>query len=113
MALDQVRGDFVEAPTRAAVALRVTIMIGQTGRYFEMRRADWPLFRRQSSPTRTVSRIDKIAHLVVRTRIAPALSSKLALTADWAVDSTRLTGRLTVSRNSLNRLTYGMATSAS
>ena len=35
--------------TRDAVALRVTIMIGQTGRYFEMRRADLPLRRSWSA----------------------------------------------------------------
>lgn len=29
--------------TRAAVGLRVTMIIGQIGRYLETRRADWPL----------------------------------------------------------------------
>ena len=29
--------------TRAAVSLRVTMMMGQTGRYLESRRAVWPL----------------------------------------------------------------------
>lgn len=32
-----------EALTREATALRVTIMIGHTGRYFEIKRADEPL----------------------------------------------------------------------
>lgn len=30
--------------TREAVALRVTIMMGQTGRYLEIKRADSPLW---------------------------------------------------------------------
>ena len=89
--------------TRAAVALRVTMIIGQIGRYLEIKRAEWPLFKVLISGL-NIS-LKRITHLVVRTRIAPALSSRLALTAEVAVDSRRLTGRLTVARSSLNRLT--------
>lgn len=93
--------------TRAAVGLRVTMIIGQIGRYLETRRADWPLHivSVKRIPKGAVSQQEGPTHLVVRTRIAPALSSRLALTADCAVDSTRLTGRLAVSRSSLKRLT--------
>lgn len=38
-----------EALTREATALRVTIMIGHTGRYFEIKRADDPLRMCQSN----------------------------------------------------------------
>jgi hypothetical protein len=50
--------------TLQAVALRETMMMGQTGRYLETRRAVVPL--------------------VVRTRIAPAFCSRDALTAAMA-----------------------------
>ena len=38
-----------EELTRDAVALRVTMMMGQTGRYLEIRRADLPLGRKSVS----------------------------------------------------------------
>lgn len=61
------------------------MMIGQSGRYLEIRRADEPL--RQVS-IRSILILDgcfgscQRTYVVVRTRIAPALSSWLALTAD-------------------------------
>ena len=61
------------ALTREAVALRVTMMMGQTGRYLDRRRAVLPL--------------------VVRTTMAPAFSSRLALTAAMAMDSEVSVGR--------------------
>lgn len=69
--------------TLDAVALRVTMMIGQTGRYLETSRAVVPL--RHVSITSREHRTDKRkTHLVVRTKIAPAFCSKLALTAAMA-----------------------------
>lgn len=72
--------------TREAVALRVTMMIGQMGRYFESMRAEDPLSL-LASPSGHHNGM-KSSYLVVRTRIAPALSSMLELTADVAVAST-------------------------
>ena len=41
--------------TRDAVALRVTIMMGQTGRYLETNRADSPLYQSQHLLDHTIS----------------------------------------------------------
>ena len=88
--------------TRAAVAFRVTMMIGQIGRYFEIRRADWPLKLISEEQHQAIV---GTANLVVRTRIAPALISMLLLTADMATDSNMLIGLPVAARMSLNKLT--------
>lgn len=72
--------------TRDAVALRVTMMIGQIGRYLERSRAEEPLLQSVFKKDHKSNRMD--CHLVVSTRMAPALSSILELTADVAVAST-------------------------
>lgn len=77
---------FIIVLTRDAAALRVTMMIGQIGRYLDSRRAEEPLFQLVSNTACISNRVD--CHLVVRTRMAPALSSILELTADVAVAST-------------------------
>ena len=57
-----------------------------------------PIFRHHTSRLAAKLESEKAnleprsAHLVVRTRIAPAFISKLALTADMATDSSILTG---------------------
>jgi hypothetical protein len=80
----------VNSHTLEAVGLRVTIMIGQPGRYFEIRRADRPLARLDQH-----IRIETdTSYLVVNTRMAPAFNSKLALTAAIAQDSSVSVGRL-------------------
>jgi len=92
----------IEALTREATALRVTIMIGHTGRYFEIKRAVEPLRMCQLNKDNTCT---DLFYLVVNTRMAPAFISRLPLTADIAVDSSRLTGFWIIARMSLNKLT--------
>src|SRR5690242_10467602 len=88
--------------TRDAIALRVTIIMGQTGRYLETRRAVVPLMH--VSITFPLYRCASIVetHLVVKTRMAPAFCSKLALTAAMAHVSVVGQGMGASFRNSSN-----------
>jgi hypothetical protein len=89
--------------TRDGVEERVTMRIGHIGRYFEIKRADLPL-ETISFKERKGDR-DRDAYLVVKTRIAPALSSKLELTAAIAHASTVSAGRGARLRSSSKWLT--------
>jgi hypothetical protein len=95
--------------TLAAISLRVTMMMGQTGRYLETRRAVVPLMLVRIYTYTSY----RASYLVVKTRIAPAFCSRLALTAAMAHVSVVGHGTGASFRSSSNALTYGIATSAS
>jgi len=88
--------------TREATGLRETMMMGQTGRYLEIMRAVFPLCYVSKCPRE--ARQERMTNLLVRTTIAPALSSRLALTAAMAMDSTVSVGRGARLRSSSNTL---------
>jgi hypothetical protein len=99
--------------TLEAIALRVTMMMGHTGRYLETRRAVVPLEHISIYHIHTAQPLDGATHLVVRTKIAPAFCSRLALTAAMAQVSEVGHGNGASFLSSSKALTYGIATSAS
>ena len=86
--------------TLEATGLRETMRIGQTGRYLERRRAVLPL----STSETPYSERQRKTYLVVKTTMAPALISRLALTAAMAMDSVVSHGRGQRLRSSSNTL---------
>jgi hypothetical protein len=98
--------------TLEAEALRVTMMMGHTGRYLETRRAVVPLMHVNIRSTEQKILRHK-TYLVVKTKIAPAFCSRLALTAAIAQVSVVGQGTGASFLSSSKALTYGIATSAS